>query len=329
MTKANHGAYQKFIILGILIFICIFNAFISPVFLSVRNISNILVQVALIVITGTGFTLLMISGGLDLSIGAVVALSGTIAAGLSVAGAPIVICYLAGMIIGALIGTLNGILVVGFKITPVIATLGLMNLARGMAFIYAYSLTKGEVSIYKGIPHSFSFIGGTVGGIPVPVIIMVVVVAIFLVIQNFTSFGKYCYAIGGNEETARLSGIYVGRQRFILYVTVGLLAGLSGNILASRVFSGQPGAGVGFEFDVIVAVILGGTSLFGGEGSIFGTIVGALILGVLRNGMNLKGINVFYQYIASGGVLILAVVMDAYFKGKGVSVRSLKEIFRG
>ena len=265
----------------------------------------------------------------DLSIGAVVALSGTVAAGLSVEGTPIIVCYLAGILIGALIGMINGVLVVGFKITPVIATLGMMNLARGIAFIYAYTLTKGEVSIYKGIPETFTFLGTAIHGVPMPIIIMIVIVILFLVIQNFTSFGKYCFAIGGNEETARLSGIYVGRQRFILYSTVGLLAGISGIILASRVFSGQPGAGIGFEFDVIVAVILGGTSLFGGEGSVYGTIIGALILGVLRNGMNLKGLNVFYQYIASGGVLIFAVIMDAYFKGKGVSLESLKQIFKG
>ena len=235
MVFINKAVFQKFIILGILVCICIFNIFVSPVFISVRNISNILVQVALIVITGTGFSLLMISGGLDLSIGAVVALSGTVAAGLSVEGIPIIVCYLAGMLIGALIGMINGVLVVGFKITPVIATLGMMNLARGIAFIYAYTLTKGEVSIYKGIPETFTFLGTAIHGVPMPIVIMIVIVILFLVIQNFTSFGKYCFAIGGNEETARLSGIYVGRQRFILYTTVGLLAGISGIILASRV----------------------------------------------------------------------------------------------
>ena len=327
--KTNRVFFQRFIILGVLVLICVFNAISSPVFLSIRNISNILVQVALIVIVGTGYSLLMISGGLDLSIGAIVALGGTVAAGLAVAGLPVIVCYLAGMLVGLFIGAINGTLAVGFKITPVIATLGTMNLARGLAFIYAYTLTKGEVSIYKGIPREFLFLGGAVKGIPVPIIIMAVVVVIFLIIQNYTSFGKYCFAIGGNEEAARLSGIYIGRHRFILYCVVGLLAGISGAILAARVGSGQPGSGIGFEFDVIVAVILGGTSLFGGEGSVSGTIIGALILGVLRNGLNLLGVNVFYQYIASGAVLIFAVILDAYLKGKGVSKESLKQIIKG
>lgn len=329
MKLKNKALFQKFIIFGLLLIICIFGAFASPVFLSPRNLSNILVQVAQIVITGTGFSLLMISGSLDLSIGAVIGLSGTVAAGLSVLGFPIVLCYLAGILIGAFIGAINGVLTVGFRITPVIATLGTMNLARGIAFIYAYTVTQGEVSIYKGIPEKFLILGHSIKGIPIPIIIMVVVVIVFIIIQNNTTFGKYCFAIGGNEETARLSGIYVGRHRFTLYTLVGLLAGISGVILATRVASGQPAAGVGFEFDVIVAVILGGTSLFGGEGSVTGTIIGALILGVLRNIMNLLGLNVFYQYIASGTVLIFAVILDAYLKGKGVSRDSLKQIFKG
>lgn len=329
MRLRNKALFQKFIIFGLLIIICAIGAITSPVFLSLRNISNILVQVSQIVIVGAGFSLLMISGSLDLSIGAVIALSGTMAAGLSVLGVPIIFCYLAGFLIGAFIGAVNGILIVGFRITPVIATLGTMNLARGIAFIYAYTVTQGEVSIYKGIPENFLILGSTIKGIPVPVIIMVVVVVIFLIVQNNTPFGKYCFAIGGNEETARLSGIYVGRQRFILHTLVGLLAGISGVILATRVASGQPGAGIGFEFDVIVAVILGGTSLFGGEGSVTGTIIGALILGVLRNIMNLLGFNVFYQYIASGTVLVFAVILDAYLKGKGVNKDSLRQIFRG
>ena len=329
MKLKNRALFQKFIIFGLLLIICIIGAIASPVFLSIRNISNILVQVALIVITGTGFSLLMISGGLDLSVGAVIALSGTVAAGMSVLHVPIVLCYLAGFLIGAFIGMINGILTVGFRIPPVIATLGTMNLARGIAFIYAFTVTQGEVSIYKGIPEKFLILGNSIKGFPIPIIIMVIVVIIFIIIQNNTIFGKYCFAIGGNEETARLSGIYVGRQRFILYTIVGLLAGISGVILATRVSSGQPGSGVGFEFDVIVAVILGGTSLFGGEGSVSGTIIGALILGVLRNIMNLLGFNVFYQYIASGSVLTFAVILDAYLKGKGVSKDSLRQIFKG
>ncbi len=329
MKLSNKAMFQKFIILGILILMCIGGGLASPVFFSVRNISNILVQVALIVTTGAGFSLLMISGSLDLSIGSVIALSGTVAAGLAVAGVPIVVCYILGALVGALIGSINGVLVVGFRITPVIATLGTMNLARGIAFLYAFLFTKGEVSIYKGIPESFLMLGGTLWGVPIPIIIMVIVVAIFMIIQNNTAFGKYCYAIGGNEETAKLSGIYVGRQRFILHTLVGLLAGISGVILATRVASGQPGAGIGFEFDVIVAVILGGTSLFGGVGSVSGTIIGALILGVLRNVMNLLGLNIFYQYIASGAVLILAVLLDEFLKGKGANRETLKQIFKG
>jgi ribose/xylose/arabinose/galactoside ABC-type transport system permease subunit len=163
----------------------------------------------------------------------------------------------------------------------------------------------------------------------VPVLFLVVIVILFFFVQTRTVFGKYIYATGGNEEAARLSGVNVSKIRFVLFLIVGILAGLSGIIMASRIGSGQPNSGIGFEFDVIVAVILGGTSLSGGEGSIIGTVIGALIVGVLGNALNLLGVQTFYQYIASGSVLVFAVILDTTLKGQGISRDTIRSLFHG
>jgi ribose/xylose/arabinose/galactoside ABC-type transport system permease subunit len=163
----------------------------------------------------------------------------------------------------------------------------------------------------------------------VPVLFLVVIVILFFFVQTRTVFGKYIYATGGNEEAARLSGVNVSKIRFVLFLIVGILAGLSGIIMASRIGSGQPNSGIGFEFDVIIAVILGGTSLSGGEGSIIGTVIGALIVGVLGNALNLLGVQTFYQYIASGSVLVFAVILDTTLKGQGISRDTIRSLFHG
>jgi ribose/xylose/arabinose/galactoside ABC-type transport system permease subunit len=261
----------------------------------------------------------MISGGLDISVGGVLALTGVVAAKLAVMGYPLGLAILIGVLCGGLIGVINGFLIVGLKITPVIATLGTMNVARGLAF-----LISGGRAVVTGLPPDFRLAGRAyVGPIPVPVIIMAVVFILFYFLLHHTLLGKYTYAIGGNKETARLSGVPVSRVQFVLYVLVGLMVGLAGIIMASRLASGQPDVGYGFEFDVIVAIILGGTSLAGGEGTVFGTMIGALIVGVLTNGLNLLGVHTFYQYVFQGVVLIFAVLLDMTLKGQGVSFKSL------
>jgi len=229
-------------------------------------------------------------------------------------GYPLGLAILIGTLSGGLIGVINGTLIVKLRITPVIATLGTMSIARGLAF-----LISGGRAVVTGLPPGFRLPGRSyVGPIPTPVIVVVVVVVIFHFLLHHTLLGKYTYAIGGNRETARLSGIPVGRIQFILYSLVGLMTGVAGVIMASRLASGQPDVGFGFEFDTIVAIILGGTSLAGGEGTIFGTLIGALIVGVLNNGLNLLGVHTFYQYVLQGVVLIFAVLLDMTLKGQGL-----------
>lgn len=327
--RLNRSIFQRLITFSILILLSIIFSLISDAFLTPRNLINVLRQVTMVVITACGFTLLLISGSLDLSVGGVIALSGCIAAGLSTQGLPLLLSFIIGMFIGGLIGLINALLVVGFRVTPVIATLGTMYISRGLAYIYTSKVTRGGLGIIKGLPPNFNLLTTYIWHIPVPVIFLTLIVILFLFIQTKTVFGKYIYATGGNEEAARLSGVNVSRIRFALFLIVGFLAGLSGIIMASRIGSGQPNSGIGFEFDVIVAVILGGTSLSGGEGSIIGTLIGALIVGVLGNALNLLGVQTFYQYIASGGVLIFAVILDTTLKGQGISKETFRRLLYG
>jgi len=271
----------------------------------------------MVVIVGCGMTLLLTSGGIDLSVGSVLALSGVICAKLAVSGVPLPVAILGGVASGFIIGLLNGTLVVFFKIPFLIATLGSMYIARGLAYIIS-----GGQAVVAGLPDSFKIPGrGYVGFIPIPILIMIIICVVFYIIQSRTILGRYSYAIGGKLETAILSGINISNVQLLFYSLVGLLSGVAGIILSSRLASGQPNTGLGFEFDVIVAVILGGTSLSGGEGTILGTIIGALIVGVLNNGLNLLGVHTFYQYILSGATLVLAVILDMTLKGRGIKIR--------
>jgi ribose/xylose/arabinose/galactoside ABC-type transport system permease subunit len=289
-------------------------AVLTPSFGTATNLTNVLRQTSMVIIAASAATLIMISGGLDISVGGVLALAGVVAAKMATMDYPIWLAVLGGSAAGALIGVINGVLVVNLRITPVIATLGTMNVARGLAFL----ISEGR-AVVSGLPPEFRLPGRSyVGPIPTPVIAMLIVFIIFYFLLNHTLLGKYTYAIGGNRETARLSGIPLGLVQFVLYILGGLTAGLAGVILASRLASGQPDVGFGFEFDVIVAVILGGTSLAGGEGSVFGTLIGALIVGVLSNGLNLLGVHTFYQYVFQGVVLIFAVLLDMTLKGQGL-----------
>lgn len=314
----DREAVQRLVILGVLLLLMAVMAVLTPQFLTPTNLTNVLRQTSMVIISACAATMVMISGGLDISVGGVLALTGVVAAKLAVSGYPLGLAILIGGLSGALIGAINGFLIVGLKITPVIATLGTMNVARGLAF-----LISGGRAVVTGLPADFRLAGRSyVGPIPTPVIIMAVVFIIFYFLLHHTLLGKYTYAIGGNRETARLSGIPVGRVQFVLYMLVGLMTGVAGIIMASRLASGQPDVGYGFEFDVIVAVILGGTSLAGGEGSVFGTLIGALIVGVLANGLNLLGVHTFYQYVLQGVVLIFAVLLDMTLKGQGLHLPS-------
>jgi ribose transport system permease protein len=211
----------------------------------------------------------------------------------------------AGLVIGALSGAIAGAFITKLKITPFIVTLALMTIWRGAAFMY----TDGRP--VWGLPEQFSFLGsGRVAGIPVPTIIMIIIYVIAYIILNRTRFGRYVYAVGGNAEAARLSGVHTDRIILGVYVICGVLASLSGVLLSSRMNSGQPNAGLMYELDVIAAVVVGGTSLFGGRGSVIGTFIGAMLIGVLRNGLNLLNVSSYVQMILLGVVILSAVLLD-------------------
>ena len=278
---------------------------LSDQFLTWDNMQNVTRSTSSVVIVGSAVTLVMIARGLDLSVGSVLAACGVLAALIASGGMNLWLSYTIAILLGTAFGAFNGLLVVGFKVTPIIATLGTLNIARGMAYLITPS------AILVGLPAEWSALGtSSFKGIPLPVIIAAVVVLFFGWLLGRTVFGRHVYAIGGNEETARLSGVNVRLVLFLVYLMSGISAGLAAVVLTSRLGAGDPNIGIGFEFQVIVAVVLGGTSLAGGEGRIAGTVVGALIVGFLGNGLNLVGVEPFWQYVAQGVALIVAVILD-------------------
>ena len=299
----------------ILVLIGIVLSVLSREFLTVTNLLNVTRQVAFVIITGSAVTLLMISGNFDLSVGSILGLTGMFFAYFIPLGVPLGVSLVVATLIGTVIGLLNGFLVVKLRIPSIIATLGTMYAARGLALV-----VTGGNSIHLGLGPNFTVLGrGFLGPIPISLVITVGILLFFYFVETRTILGRYAFAIGGNRRTALLSGINVGAMILLLYTFVGTLAGFSGVLMASRLGVGQPMVGQGFEFDVIVAVILGGTSLEGGEGSVFGMLIGAFIVGFIANGLNLLGIHSFYQSILKGAVLVGAVLLD----------RVLKESIRG
>lgn len=320
-SRLNSRYLQRFMIIGILLVLCVVFAVMSEEFFTYINIRNILRQQSMVAITAAGATFVMITTGLDISVGSTIALSGVVFAKLVQGGMPLLPACLIAILVGGIVGLINASMIVGAKINPVIATLGSMYAVRGIAYLVA-----GGTTIANGLPKNFNVLGrGYIGPVPIPVVIMILVYIVFHFVLSRTLLGKYTYAIGGNKETARLSGISVAKVMVLLYVITGLLTGLSGAIMASRLTSGNPQIGTGFEFDVIIAVFLGGVSTTGGEGTIVGTFIGAMIVGVLSNGLNLLGVDPFYQYIIKGIVLVLAVMLDMALKGNGLSLKSLNK----
>lgn len=295
-----------------LMLMAIFLSILSPYFLSLENILAIGLQMSVVAIMAIGQMMVIISAGIDLSVGSVLALSGIGTTMLLVQGVSIIPAIMVGLLIGTLLGLLTGSLVSWGHIPPFIATLGIMGIARGAAL-----LLTGGVPIF-GLPDNFNFLGGgrILGLIPVPVIFTVILALIGHFILTRLAFGRHIFAIGSNPEAAILSGINVKKTLLKIYTINGLLCGFAGIILASRLSTGQPTAGTGYELDVIAACVIGGASLSGGEGSILGAIIGALIMGVLRNGCNLLDISAFWQQIAIGTIIIVAVFSDQYRKHK-------------
>jgi ribose/xylose/arabinose/galactoside ABC-type transport system permease subunit len=297
---------QQFALLGILLVFCVVFTITTRSFSSLDNISDLIRQGAFVIITGAGVTLLMISGNIDLSVGSVVALASVVFAFACKAGIPTPLAAVLGCLSGTAIGCINALTVVRLKVTPFIATLGTMYAVRGFGFIITDARTVRE-----GLPRDISFLDTAhLGPVPLALFILLAVVALFYVIEKRSLLGKYSFAIGGNRMAAVLSGINADAVAVRLYVIVGLLAGLSGVMIGSRLAVGDPNVGVGFEFDVIIAVVLGGTALSGGVGSVLGMVVGALIVEVIGNGLNLLNVLSFWQSIIKGILLVLAVVLN-------------------
>jgi ribose transport system permease protein len=297
---------RRLSVLVILLLICIVFALGSNEFLTASNLLNVALQTSIIAIVALGMTFVIFTAGIDLSVGSLMALSGAVAAGIAVRqGMDTYLSISIALGVGLILGAINGLMVIKGGIPPFVATLSMLAIARGLTLVY----TEGRP--IAGLDERFIYWGtGQVWGIPIPVILMIVIALIAHVVSRYTPFGLHVYSTGGNEETTRLAGISPDRIKLAVYVISGILAALGGVLLTARLWSAQPNAASGWELDAIAAPVLGGTSLFGGVGSIGGTVIGAFIIGVLSNGLNLMGVPSYYQQVIKGLVLILAVTVD-------------------
>lgn len=301
---------------GALIVVFVFLSFASPDFLTADNLFNIGSQTAVVAVIAVGMTLVIITAGIDLSVGSVAALAGVMGALLmSSFGLPMPLATLGGVLVGAACGLTNGLLVSVAGLNPFIATLGMLSVARGVVYI-----ATDAQSVF-GLPDSFRLLGQGVvaGGVPIPVIIIIAVAIAGYIVLSRTKLGRYAYAMGSNLEAARLSGIPIRRYLTSVYVISGALAGFGGMIAASRVASGQPNYGIGLELDVIAAAVIGGASLFGGQGTVVGTLIGAFLIALIRNGAVLLNVNTFYQQVIIGVIIWAAVFWDQYRRRKMAS----------
>lgn len=321
MTERQKDLLQKFAALASLLGLIVIFSFTSSAFFTVGNGMTVALQVTSIAYLGIGVTCVIITGGIDLSVGAILALAGVVAALAVKAGVPVPLAMLAGLLVGALCGLINGLCVTVLKLPPFIATLGMMLVARGVA------LQITDAKAIGGLGESFAELGngslwrvvniGADGfpdvvfvGIPYPVLLMVVLAVAVSILLNRATLGRHLYAVGSNMEAARLSGVNVQRVTLFAYVFSGLMAGLTGCVLMSRLVTAQPSEGLMYELDAIAAAVIGGTSLSGGVGTISGTVIGAFVIGILRNGLNMAGVSAFTQQILIGLVILLAVWID-------------------
>lgn len=295
----------------ILLGMCVILSILSPSFLKVNNLLNVIKQTSIIAIIGLGETMVLITSGVDLGAGSVVGFVGVVAASFAGGQVPLVVCIIIALAAGALTGFINGFITTWGRIPPFIATLGMFEAARGLALIYSKGVPITNIS------NTFNFIGGgSLFHIPFPIYIMIVTAIIAHILLKHTKFGKYLYAIGGNKQAAIVSGINVNKYLVMVYTVCGMLTAVSAIVLTSRLSAGEPTAGVGYEFQAIIAAVVGGTSLFGGVGSIPGTIIGALIIGVINNGLNLLNVSPYMQQVISGILIVAAVLINERGKKK-------------
>ena len=302
MMKENYKEYlDKYKSLIGLVLLCVIISFVTPKFLSVANITNVFTQVSVNAIISVGMTFVILTGGIDLSVGSTLAISGALSASIVKSTGSITLAIIGAAICGIIIGFINGILIAKGKLQAFIATLATMTIFRGVTLVYTDGTPISKLS------DAFSKIGNAkLWFIPVPVIITIIIAAIGIFVLSQTKFGRYLYALGINTDKIKM----------MTYVVSGFVSAIAGVIITSRIGSASPNAGTGFELDAIAAVVIGGTSLAGGEGKISGTIVGALIIGVLNNGLNLMNVSPFYQSIVKGLVILIAVLLDKKSRNK-------------
>lgn len=297
---------EKYAILIAFLLLCIVISILRPTFLSPANLIIVLNQTAINGVLAVGITFVLITGGIDISIGSIVGLSGVISALCVQNGLPIILAFLVGIISGLAVGAIIGALVTKGKLAPYIVTLGFLTIIRGVAM-----LVSGGRPI-SGLGNDYGFLGnGTVfGTIPIPVIVFIVVAVIAYILLARLLIGRYVYAVGGNLKAAETSGISPNKIKMFVHIVSGTCAGIAGVILSSRIITGQPNAGEGYELDAIAAAVVGGTSLAGGTGGIPGTIIGALIIGVIANGLDLLGVSSYWQDVVKGLIIVIAVLLD-------------------
>ena len=290
-----------------LIILIVFVSVLNPAFLQVNNLLNLMRQLIINGFIALGMTFVILTGGIDLSVGSTLALTSAIFAGLLQGGMPTILAILIALGLGLILGLVNGILITKGKLAPFIVTLATMTIFRGLTLVYM----DGRPIAGPKDDFAFQFLGkGQFFGIPFQVILFIISYLILWILLTKTSYGRKIYAVGGNEKASFISGIKIDKVKILVYVISALMAVLSGLVLTSRLNSAQPTAGSAYEMDAIAAVVLGGTSMTGGSGSLTGTLIGILILGVLNNGLNLLGVSSFYQQIVKGVVILIAVLID-------------------
>lgn len=319
VTRAALMAFvRKYLIVFIFLGMCVVLAVFSPnnSFLKPQNLINVVRQISVIGLLALGVMLCIIALGIDLSLGSVLGFSAVVTASLVQQigwkealypgfQAPAIVAVMAGISVGIILGAVNGSLIAFFRIPPFIATLGMMTIARGFAYIYSNGRPVSTLS-----PEFLWIGGGDISGIPVPIIVFGIVILLTHLMLNYTRFGRHVYAIGGNETAARVSGVNLGRTKVLIYAFSGLMAGLGGVVLTARVQSATPALGMGYELDAIAAAVIGGTSFAGGIGTVWGTVIGALIIGVMNNGLDLLNVSPFYQQVVKGVIIIVAIIID-------------------
>ncbi len=301
LLKKNAGILAVLIIFGFILSLATDN------FLTNSNLISVLRQISINMFIALGMTFVIILGGIDLSVGSIVAMSGTLIVGFIVTqGMPIALAILLGLLLGTLAGFINGALIARFKVPAFIVTMAMMNIASGVAYVYSGGRStriKDDIFVNIGTGYMFDVI-------PLPVVYMVLLILLFSFILNKTKFGMYIFAIGGNRESAKLSGVPIMKIEILVYTLTGLLASFAGLVLASRMYSGQPSVGKGYELDAIAACVLGGVSMAGGKGHISGTVIGAMVIGIISNGLNLMGVSSFWQLIVKGIIILIAILID-------------------